>query len=186
MYSRKNYIDVLFKSVEYKKYLSDEANKKMIAFLEEMKWPPSNLTIDRAIARLELPRTDGGSDRKDINERKRAAQAQFSQAIADAEAIELTKVELDEFVSLSQAELQRRYWAEDGDFFRVRYTKAARLFGFVIPQPPPVPAPIEEDPLPLDAKTYHSMPAQVVCRRLMSGDARFRRAVDKLIANGEI
>ncbi len=186
MYSRKNYIDALFASAEYKKYQSEAANKSIVDFLQEMQWIPSNLTIKRAIARLDPPRTDGGSDRKDANERQRAARAQLAGAIANAEALELTKDELDEFVSLSPDEVQRRYYAEDGDFFRARYGKASRLFGFRIPEAPAKEEATDEvDPLPLDAKTYHSIPAQTVCRRLMS-EPKFKRAVDRLIEAGAI
>jgi hypothetical protein len=136
MYTRKNYVDAMFASDHYKKVKSESAGKALVAFLMEEQWVPSNLTIERAIARLDLPRTDGGSDRKDANERRRAAQAQFAQALANAEALELTKDELDEFLSLSPAEVQRRWYAEDGDFFRVRYGKAARIWSFRLPDPP--------------------------------------------------
>src|SRR5271154_6282407 len=123
MYSRKNYIDAVFASAEYKKYQSEASNKAVVDFLQEQQWIPSNLTIDRAIARLDLPRTDGGSARKDANELHRAARIQFDGALAHADSLELTKAELDEFVSLSPAEVQQRWYAEDGDFFRVRYGK---------------------------------------------------------------
>ena len=84
MYDRKRYVTALFASSEYAKYQSDAANQKMIEFLEEAQWPPSELTLARAIARLELPRTDGGSTIKDRNEMKRTAQAQFDAAVANA------------------------------------------------------------------------------------------------------
>jgi len=185
MYSRKNYIDAVFASAEYKKYQSEASNKAVVDFLQEQQWIPSNLTIERAIAHLDLPRTDGGSARKDANERHRAAQVQFNQAIANAESLELTKNELDEFVSLSPEEVQRRWYAEDGDFFRVRYGKAARIWSFRLPDPPVTAEEIEADPLPLDAKAYHSIPAQAATKRDMY-EPKFKRAVDRLIEAGQI
>lgn len=185
MYTRKNYVDAIFASDHYKKFQSESAGKALVAFLMEEQWIPSNLTIERAIAHLDLPRTDGGTDRKDANERHRAAQAQFAQAVSNAAALELTTKEIDEFLTLSPAEVQRRWYAEDGDFFRVRYGKAARIWSFKLPDPPIKTEEVEADPLPLDAETYHAIPAQVVCKRLRN-EPRFKRAVDRLIKAGQI
>jgi hypothetical protein len=185
MYTRKNYVDALLSSYHYKKFQSDSSGKALVAFLMESQWVPSNLTIERAIAHLGLTRSDGGSDRKDTNERRRAAQAQFDQALANAEALELTKAELDEFASLSPQEVRERYYSEDGDFFRVRYNKAARIWSFRLPDPPAVVEEAEADPLHLDATAYHAISASVAAKRYLH-EPRFRRAVERLISRKEI
>jgi hypothetical protein len=158
--------------------------QRILSFLEEAQWLPSQVTINRAIAHLQLPRTDGGSARKDANEFKRQAQANFEAACAVADAFPFSPQELREFSALSFADLQRKYWAEDGDFFRVRYNKAAREFGFVIPPKPAPPVVEDEGTIRLTAAEYHSMSAQTILQRMRN--PKFKLAVMKLVAAREI
>jgi hypothetical protein len=186
MYRSKDYLAEISQNKTWPKCFSPANLNTLLDFLIEKQWLPSQVTIDRALTQLQFARTDGGSARKDAADFRRKAQAQFDAACANAEAIPLTPQECAEFSALSFADLQRKYWSEDADFFRVRYGKAAKMFGYKIPARPQVAEEIDESKeLKLSAAEYHSIPAQTTCRRLRTEPA-FRRAVDRLVKMGAI
>src|SRR6202041_949055 len=82
------------------------------------------------------------------------------------------------FAALSFADLQKKYWAEDGDFFRVRYGKASTTFGYRIPPRPQVEDETGEAVV-LTVEQYRSMPSSELQRRLRI--PAFKMAVFKLI-----
>jgi hypothetical protein len=187
MYRSKDYLPEITKNETWPKCFSPANLNTLLDFLIEKQWLPSQVTIDRALAQLQFARTDGGSARKDAVDVRRKAQVQFDAACANAEALPLTPTECAEFSALSFADLQAKYWSDDADFFRVRYNKAAKMFGYRIP---PRPQAVEEgedeaDAMQLSAPAYHAIPAAIVCQRLRR-EPRFRRAVDRLIKMGAI
>ena len=183
MFRIKDYISEINQNETWKKYFSAEGHKVLLDFLVERQWLPSQFTINRAIAELNFTRTDGGSARKDAADFRRKAQSQFDEACANAEALPLTPEELAEYASLSFADLQKKYWAEGGDFFRVRYGKAAKTLGYKIPPRPQVENETAEA-VALTAEQYRSMPSSELQRRLRIPS--FKMAVYKLIQQGLI
>ncbi len=189
MYTIKDYTNEINTNVTWRKYAGPDNLKRIVVFLQEAQWIPSQTTIERAIANLQLPRTDGGSARKDTNELRRQAQVRFDAAYAEADALPLRPQELAEFAALSFADLQRKYWAEDGDFFRARYTKAARTFGYRLPEKPAALVEAEagqEDgtAVQLTAAAYKALSANDLKLKLRS--PKFKLEVMKLIKAGAI
>jgi hypothetical protein len=181
MYRTKDYLAEISQNATWPKCFGSANLNVLLDFLIEKQWLPSQVTINRALTHLRFERTDGGSARKDAADVRRKAQAQFDAACANAEAIPLTPQECAEFSALSFADLQRKYWSEDADFFRVRYGKAAKMFGYKIPPRPEAVEEIDESKeIKLTAADYHSTPSQTICRLLRSNPA-YRRAVDRLI-----
>lgn len=191
MYTAQNYTEEIIKNVTWRKCFSPANLEKLLDFLIDKQWIPSQVTINRALTQLQFARTDGGSARKDMQAEINAAQRNLDGVIAETAAPPLTRSEVEYFSSLSFAELQRKYWGNDNsdvNTFAVRYRKAAAEHGFRILARPTIVEVEDEDKgdaIPLDAKTYHAMPAQIVCRRLQT-DSRFKAAVNKLIAKGLI
>jgi hypothetical protein len=183
MYRTKDYLPEITKNETWPKYFSQDGLNVLLDFLIDKQWLPSQVTINRALTELQFTRTDGGSVRKDAVDVRRKAQAQFDAACASADALPLTPEELTEFASLSFADLQRKYWAEDGDFFRVRYNKAAKTFGYKIPPRPQVEGETGEAVV-LTVEQYRSMPSSELQRRLRI--PAFKMAVYKLIQQGLI
>lgn len=183
MYRTKDYLPEITKNETWPKYFSQDGLNVMLDFLIDKQWLPSQVTINRALAELNFTRTDGGSARKDAADFRRKAESQFDAACASADALPLTPEELAEFASLSFADLQRKYWDKDGDFFRVRYNKAAKTFGYKLP-----PRPQAEDEtgeaVALSVEQYRSMPSAELQRRLRI--PAFKMAVYKLIQQGLI
>jgi hypothetical protein len=187
MYRSKDYLPEISQNATWPKAFSPANLNTLLDFLIEKQWLPSQVTIDRALTQLQFARTDGGSARKDAADVRRKAQAQFDAACANAESLPLTPQELADYAALSFVDLQRKYWAEDADFFRVRYNKAAKTFGYKIPPKPQVAEEGEDeaDAMQLSAAAYHAIPAATVCHRLRR-EPRFRKAVDRLVRMGAI
>jgi hypothetical protein len=184
-FTARDYQSEINTNTTWRKYAGPDNLKRITAFLQEVQWIPSQVTVERAITHLQLPRTDGGSARKDVSEIRRQAQANYDAAAAEAEALPLTPNELREFAGLSFADLQHRYWSEDGDFFRVRYNKAAKTFGYRIPEKPTSSAEVADDgTVRLTAAEYRKMSAQEVRDRMRS--PRWKLALMMLIKNGEV
>jgi hypothetical protein len=96
----------------------------------------ARLAFDRLVADGALQRADGKTVQHDAQENVERAQKNLDKAIADVDAAPLTPGELEYFGSLSQRELSKLFYGPDGDAvceFAVRYRKAVREFGFVIP-----------------------------------------------------
>jgi hypothetical protein len=186
MYRTKDYLPEITKNETWPKCFSTANLNTLLDFLIDKQWLPSQVTINRALTELQFVRTDGGSARKDAADVRSKAQAQFDAACANAEALPLTQEECAEFGALSFADLQRKYWDENGDYFRVRYNKASKMFGYKIPSKPQVEEEIDDESkeIKLTAAQYHATPAQTVCRLLRN--PAYRRAVDRLIKAGTI
>jgi hypothetical protein len=96
----------------------------------------AKIAFDRLVANGVIVRTDGRTDADDRAEAVAAAQANFEKTVAAVDAPPLTRNELEYFGSLGQRELSRLYYGEDGDAlceFAVRYNRASREFGLIIP-----------------------------------------------------
>ena len=190
MFKREDYRTELYLCSEFQnKYDSAENQERILTFLQEVQWIPSQVTITRATEHLGLPRTDGRTVKDDAREVRVAAQRSYNAAAAQADRLPLTREELDQFSRLSHADLTRLYWGEDGkanDFFSIRYRKASREFGYRIPErPTPTEAESQDDgAVKLTAAEYHAMPAQVVLQRMRN--PRFKFAVMKLVKAGAI
>jgi hypothetical protein len=185
MYRTKDYLPEITQNETWKKCFSPANLNTLLDFLIEKQWLPSQVTIDRALTQLQFARTDGGSVRKDAADVRRKAQASFEAACANAEAIPLTPDELAEFAGLSFTDLQRKYWSEDGDYFRVRYGKASKIFGYKIPPRPQVAEEIDESKeIKLTASEYLAIPTDVLKMRMR--EPRWKAAIYRLIKAGEI
>jgi len=185
MYRTKDYLPEITQSETWPKCFSSANLNTLLDFLIDKQWLPSQITINRALTQLQFARTDGGSARKDAADIRHKAQVQFDVACANAEAIPLTPEELAEFASLSFADLQRKYWSEDGDYFRVRYGKASKIFGYKIPPRPQVAGEIDESKeIKLTASEYHAIPTDVLKVRMR--DPRWKAAIYRLIKAGAI
>jgi hypothetical protein len=168
--------------MKWAKFDTPEQEEFLITQLMASDRLPSETTCELMIQQLAkqgwLMRVDGSSASADREVYLRAA-------IAKVDAPELTPSELEYFSGLSQVELVDRYWEHDSrNEFAVRYAKASRTFGFVIPPRPAAAAKLSVTPIPLTAEEYHALKANEVCRRLK--DPRFKAAVDKLIAEHKI
>jgi hypothetical protein len=186
-YKAKDYINEISKNENWRKCFSTPNLNKLLDFLEEQQWLPSQVTINRALAELKFRRTDGGSAESDRQAAIAVAQRNLDAVIAETDKPPLTRTELAEFASLGFAELQHRYWGNDGvNTFAVRYSKASREHGFRIPARPQVVEQIDDSKeLKLSAAEYRAIPAQTVSRRMQT-DPAFKRAVDRLIEAGVI
>jgi hypothetical protein len=185
MYRSKDYLTELSRNETWPKCFSPANLNTLLDFLIDKQWLPSQITINRALTQLQFARTDGGSARKDAANVRSKAQAQFDAACANAEAIPLTPEELAEFAALSFADLQRKYWADDADFFRVRYNKASNVFGYKIPARPQIAEEVDESKeIKLTASEYHKIPTDVLKVRLR--DPKWKAAVYRLMKAGEI
>lgn len=137
MYKTQDYIEEISKNEAWRKVFSQEHLKTLLDFLEERQWLPSQVTIDRALAQLKLPRTDGGNAASDRRTAADAAHKRLEAFIAEVSAPPLTRHEMEEFASLSFADLQRRYWDDEGvNSFRIRYDLAAQHHAFRTPPRP--------------------------------------------------
>jgi hypothetical protein len=183
-YTAKDYTMEIVRNENWRKCFSPANLNKLLDFLEERQWLPSQVSVDRALAELKFRRTDGGSLEKDQRAAITAAQKNLDAVIAEAAAPPITRDEELYVASLGFADLQRQYWGPDNDginTFAVRYNKLARERGYRIPERPQVVGEIDDSKeLKLSAAEYHSIPAQTVCRRLQTEPA-FKRAVDRLI-----
>jgi hypothetical protein len=185
MYRSKDYLTETSQNTSWPKCFSPANLNTLLDFLIDKQWLPSQITINRALTQLQFTRTDGGSARKDATEVRRKAQSKFDAACANAEALPLTPTECAEFSALSFADLQAKYWSDDADFFRVRYGKASKIFGYKIPPRPQVVEEIDESKeIKLTVAEYRSTPAQTVCRLLRN--PAYRRAVERLVKAGSI
>jgi hypothetical protein len=147
----------------------------------------ARLAFDRLVANGTLQRTDGKSDRDDAQANVSRAQKHLDETIAKVDATPLTPSELEYFGSLSQRELSKLFYGPDGDAvceFAVRYRKAVREFGFVVPPKFGDQAVSDGGEVQLTAAQYHSIPSAELQRRLRN--PKFKMAVYKLLQNGEI
>lgn len=139
------------------------------------------------MAKGTLKRTDGRTDEDDRAEAVSAAQTNLDKVLSEVDAEPLTRDELELFGSLSQRELSHRYYGPDGDAiceFAVRYRKASREFGYVIPPKFSGQATESTGSLELTATQYHAIPAAELQRKLR--EPRFKFAVMQLIKTGQI
>jgi hypothetical protein len=133
-YKNQDYTEILAKSTEWPKYSNAQAFDKVVKYLVDRQYIPSQVSLNRAIKELGLRRVDGGSAESDKRAARARAQANFDAVCAEAQRIPLSPEELHEFGSLSQRDLSKKYFAEDGDFFRIRYQKAMAEYGYREPQ----------------------------------------------------
>jgi hypothetical protein len=146
----------------------------------------ARLAFDRLVANGTLQRTDGKSDRDDAQTNVSRAQKHLDETVAKVDAAPLTPSELEHFGSLSQRELSKLYYGPDGDAvceFAVRYRKAVREFGFVVPPKFGDQASVDGE-IQLSAAEYHALPASVLKQRIR--DPKWKAAVYRLIKAGQI
>jgi hypothetical protein len=148
----------------------------------------AKIAFNKLVADGKLQRTDGRSEQDDRAEAVAAAQANLNQVVAEVEAAPLSKSELEYFGSLSQRELSRLYFGEDGDAlneFAVRYRRANREHGFVL-RPPRFKDEVFSDSaeIGLTASAYKAMSARDLQVKLRNPAFKFQ--VMQLIKLGQI
>jgi hypothetical protein len=160
---------------------------RVLQHLLNNQYIPSVTSLNRTIRELGIKRTDGKSAADDAREMREAAQAHFDAVCAEAQRIPLSPEELREFGSLSQLDLSKKYFAEDGDYFRIRYDLACRIHGFRPARRFASVTAEQEDGegLQLTAAQYHAIPANQVAQRLRT-DLKFKQAVYVLLSQGKI
>jgi hypothetical protein len=171
------------KPLVWPRYNSPVAEDVLLCHLVRGQQPPGLVTVELGINFLAgqglLFRTEGGSLKTDT-------QAHLDQIFARLDAPELTKAEIEFFQSLHPRDLEQRYWAEGGiNEFAVRYNKAIKAFGFRQPGRPASAVDDDQPTLNLSAEEWRKIPASISTRRYMQEPA-FKRATDKLIAEGKI
>lgn len=125
---------------------------------------------------------DLGLDRKPLYSNDDAAD-EAEEAIRKADATPLTRELGNQLTQMIPQQVAEKFYSDP--YFQRLYTRAAALWNFKIPPKPTPQVPgTSVVPIALDAKTYHSLPAAVVCRRLK--EPAFRAAVEKLISEGLI
>jgi hypothetical protein len=187
-YKANDYTPAILANETWKKVFSPTNINRLLDFLIERQWIPSQVSINRALTELKFRRTDGGSAEKDARALISSTRQNLSNVIAEIAAPPLTRAELDHFASLSSTSLQRAYWGPGRDGitdFAIRYNRAAKEHGFRIPPRPQVEEVIDDSEIQLSAAEYHATPAQTICRLLQTNPA-YKRAVDRLIAKREI
>jgi hypothetical protein len=133
-YKNQDYTEIVAKSTEWPKYSNAQAFDKVVKYLVDRQYIPSQVSLNRGIKELGLRRVDGGSIQSDARAAKAAAQAHFDSVVLEAQKSPLEPRELNEFGSLSARELSRRFFDENSDFFRIRYQKAMAEYGYREPQ----------------------------------------------------
>jgi hypothetical protein len=96
----------------------------------------AGICFNRMVTNGQLRRTDGLTEQDDNAAAVAAAEANLDKVLVGVDAPPLSRGELEYFSGLSQRELSALYYG-DGDAlneFAVRYRKASREFGFVLPQ----------------------------------------------------
>ena len=119
-----------------KKYMHPQLLATVVEWMKESlpSVTAARIAFNRLVEEGVLERTDGQTDEDDMRLEVMKAQVDLEQAIADANKAPLTKAEVEEFASLSQRELSKRYWDADGyNVFAVRYRKACREYFFQEP-----------------------------------------------------
>lgn len=174
------------------KYYSPTLLKNLVAAMQSSlpTVVAARLAFDRLVTDGSLQRTDGKTVQHDAHENVERARKNLEKAIADVDAAPLTPGELEHFGSLSQRELSRLYYGPDGDAvceFAVRYRKAVREFGFVIPLrfgDQAVSDSSESGEIGLTAEQYHAMPSDELKLRLRTPS--FKQQVYMLLKSGQI
>jgi hypothetical protein len=136
MYTQRDYQAAINASTEWPKFNSPANFKAVLELLLAEQWLPSRVTVLRAIRQLKLHRTDGGSRERDDKKEYEAAAANLEKVLVEAEAPPLSPPELAEFASLRREDLEHRYWDDFPSIFSVRYAKACKEFGFILPAKP--------------------------------------------------
>jgi transcriptional regulator GlxA family with amidase domain len=125
--------------LEFQKFYSSDLLQQVVDEMQRTTLPTvtaARITVAKLVREGELVRTDGRTEEDDRVQLVAAAQANLDKVVAEIDAEPLTPSELAYFGSLSQRELSRLFYGEDGDAvceFAVRYRKASREFGFQIP-----------------------------------------------------
>ena len=147
----------------------------------------AKIAFDRLVANGTLLRTDGKTVQHDAQENVERARQNLDKVIADVDAAPLTPGELEYFGSLGQRELSKLYYGPDGDAvceFAVRYRKASREFGYVIPGRFGEQAVADAGQIELTAAEYYAIPSEVLKVRMR--DPRWKAAIYRLIKAGQI
>jgi hypothetical protein len=132
MYTENDYTAILAKSTEWPKYNNAQASNKVVKYLIDRQYIPSQVSLNRAIKELGLRRVDGKTAADDKREARAAAEANLDAVVSEIQRTPLTPEFVNEVASLSQLDLSRRYFADsiDGELFRIRYDRACKEFGF--------------------------------------------------------
>jgi hypothetical protein len=147
----------------------------------------AKIAFDRLVANGTLQRTDGRTDADDRAEAVAAAQANLNQVVAEVDSNPLSRSELEHFSGLSQRELSRLYFGEEGDAineFAVRYRKANREHGFVLPPRFKDEVSSDSAEIGLTASAYKAMSARDLLVKLRNPAFKFQ--VMQLIKLGQI
>jgi len=193
MFTEQDYKIEINANVTWRKFQSPENLEKLLGRLVSAQAVPSQTTIDRFLARSKFPRTDGGNAASDAEKQRAESRAQWDVAVKEVRDVPLTRNELEEFASLSPAELQRRYFenSADGRYFQIRYNLACDRHGYRRPSPPTLSPQAAAAAVPkgqelvISLEEYRSTPARIVARKCLR-DPRYLAAINKLAAEGKI
>jgi hypothetical protein len=147
----------------------------------------ARIAVDKLIREGKLVRTDGRTDADDRVKAVTVAQANLDKVVAEVDSNPLSRSELEHFGSLSQRELSRLYYGEDGDAvneFAVRYRKANREHGFVLPPRFKDEVSSDRAEIGLTASAYKAMSARDLQLKLRNPAFKFQ--VMQLIKLGQI
>ncbi len=135
-YRTTDYVSDITENASWRKCFSPANLEKLLDFLIEKQWIPSQVSVNRALTELKFRRTDGGSAATDAQAAREAAQRNLDAAIAAVDAPPLTLAELEYFQSLGPRELSRLYYGPAGDAlcdFAIRYNRAVREHFYRVP-----------------------------------------------------
>jgi hypothetical protein len=181
-FNRQNYIDAINAAgADFTKFTSAKNVANVLNLMQESGWVPSVVSVFRAVRQLKLVRTDRKDAATDAQDAQRKSETAQRKLEGQYSAQPLSRQELELFASMDQATLAINFWSDA--YFQSRYQKASREHGYRLPSK--VAPPDTGEILELNAVQYRSIPAQVVAQRMMA-QAPFRRAVEKLIAEGQI
>ncbi len=124
------YVRIFFENPDVAVYGTEVVIAEIVRVMQGMKMIPSVVSAKIVFDKMNL---------RDRATEVAKAQAGLNQVLRDVDAPPLTRNEIEYFASLSRSDLANLYWGVDGDAineFAVRYRRASREHGYVIPPRP--------------------------------------------------
>ena len=124
------YVRIFFENPDVAVYGTEPVIAAIVEVMQGMRMIPSIVSAKIVFDKMNL---------RDRAIEVAKAQAGLNQVLRDVDAPPLTRNEIEYFASLSRSDLGNLYWGVDGDAineFAVRYRRASREQGYVIPPRP--------------------------------------------------
>ena len=124
------YVRIFFENPDVAVYGTEPVIAAIVEVMQGMRMLPSIVSAKIVFDKMNL---------RDRDIEVARAQAGLNQVVRDIDAPPLTRGEIEYFASLSKPSLANLYWGVDGDAineFAVRYRRASREQGYVIPPRP--------------------------------------------------